>query len=317
MKNSNMAISRDGHPYAQNQELDINCVRQNVISGDWSAINNRLFTLTDLGLRHNGTTLVWAKSGDPVREVDHEAGFKGTYAVSDDYHAKLDGQRPLETYVLVRCVHAHKIDDLCFGILHKSGAMIEYTHRIDGRRLSTHAFRIPAQGKQRAFDGYFIFRSPTDKHQYLVLHKDRDSAIVSDCLSRGWSSESAYELSLVVGTNAEFGLFMQRCGYAQIFTRKITGKFERLWVYRGNRKSKQYDDILPSVSQESSNDKAYSVVVQLSHKPRKSFKPVSLDGQNVYVYDDHVRFLTKKRHRVNGVRVQGYTAKGLTVEVMG
>ena len=57
MKNSNMAISRDGHPYAQNQELDINCVRQNVISGDWSAINNRLFTLTDLGLRHNGTTL--------------------------------------------------------------------------------------------------------------------------------------------------------------------------------------------------------------------------------------------------------------------
>lgn len=295
---------------------DISLARRDVINGNWTVINDRTYTLTGLGLRHNGSGLVWAKSGESVRKVDHDTGFSGAYAISDDYHAKLDGKRPLETYVLTRGVHAHKVDDLCFGVLHRSGAMIEYTHRSNGARLATHAVRIPNHDKQHAFKGFYIFRSPSDEHYYMLLHEELDRTIIEACLSQGYSCESTYELSLVVATAHEFSLFMERCGYIPIQTRQITGKQERFWVYRGNRKSKGHDEILAPAPQEVAPRKVCSRVVQLSHKPRKAFKPVALDGQNVYIYDDHERFLTKKRHRVNGIRVQGYTAKGLTVEVI-
>ncbi|WP_155399132.1 hypothetical protein [Xenorhabdus bovienii] len=43
----------------------------------------------------------------------------------------------------------------------------------------------------------------------------------------------------------------------------------------------------------------------------RAFEHIAVDGQWLYVYADHIRFLTKKRHRVEGVRVQGYTAKGI------
>ncbi|EDR3139895.1 TPA: hypothetical protein ACXISN_003446 [Salmonella enterica subsp. enterica serovar Horsham] len=33
---------------------DISDIRKQVISGDWSPINRGEYTLTDLGLRHNG-----------------------------------------------------------------------------------------------------------------------------------------------------------------------------------------------------------------------------------------------------------------------
>ncbi|EAZ5301864.1 hypothetical protein CBH90_08710 [Salmonella enterica] len=35
-----------------------------------------------------------------------------------------------------------------------------------------------------------------------------------------------------------------------------------------------------------------------------------------YVYADHLCFLTRKRHRVDGVRFQGYTTAGLIVKVI-
>jgi hypothetical protein len=36
-------------------------------------------------------------------------------------------------------------------------------------------------------------------------------------------------------------------------------------------------------------------------------KRVALDGKWQHVYADHIRFLAKKRHRVDGVRMQGYS----------
>ncbi|ECK2143463.1 hypothetical protein FQW43_27890, partial [Salmonella enterica subsp. enterica serovar Enteritidis] len=62
--------------------------------------------------------------------------------------------------------------------------------------------------------------------------------------------------------------------------------------------------------------KASAPVVQTMTKPHPWFKCVALDGKWQYVYADHIRFLTKKRHRVDGVRVQGYTAGRLKVEVL-
>ncbi|MGL5966438.1 MAG: hypothetical protein ACRCZ6_04570 [Kluyvera sp.] len=56
--------------------------------------------------------------------------------------------------------------------------------------------------------------------------------------------------------------------------------------------------------------------MQASESERFAFKRVAVDGRYLWVYADHIRFLTKKRHRVDGVRVQGYTAGGLKVEVL-
>ncbi|SMG37516.1 hypothetical protein [Cedecea sp. NFIX57] len=287
-------------------------IRRQVISGNWTAINNGDYTLTDLGLRHNGSGLVWAKSGVSVREADYDEGFEGMYATSDDYHAQLEGKRPLETYVMTRGVHAHKIDDLCFAILHRSGALIEYTHRSNGARLSTHAYRIPLQDKQQAFHGYYIFRNPKDENHYMVLHQDIHKSLVEACLDRGWSCESTYELSLVVSTTHEFGLLMRRSGYRQIQTRKITGKYERFWIYRSGKKDKS---LLSSVSAISLNKIDKKVAVQASETERFAFKRVAVDGRYLWVYADHICFLRKIRTRVNGKRVQGYTAKQVNLVI--
>ncbi|WP_243746649.1 hypothetical protein [Yersinia pseudotuberculosis] len=62
--------------------------------------------------------------------------------------------------------------------------------------------------------------------------------------------------------------------------------------------------------------KASESFVQTSNIPRYGYNRVALDGKWLYVYADHINKLTKKRHRLDGVRVQGYTAKGLHVEVL-
>lgn len=62
--------------------------------------------------------------------------------------------------------------------------------------------------------------------------------------------------------------------------------------------------------------RAYRGVVQTMTRPHPWFKRVVLDGKWQYVCADHIRFLTKKRHRVEGVRVQGYIADGVKVEVL-
>nr|DAL31885.1 MAG TPA_asm: hypothetical protein [Caudoviricetes sp.] len=110
--------------------------------------------------------------------------------------------------------------------------------------------------------------------------------------------------------DAAFGQAMRKAGYVPVRTRKLTGKDARFWLYRvtGNDKG--------VVAAESAPHKACAPVVQTISKPHPWFKRVALYGKWQYVYADHIRFLTKKRHRVDGVRVQGYTAGGLKVEAI-
>ncbi|WP_237932359.1 hypothetical protein [Buttiauxella sp. S19-1] len=110
--------------------------------------------------------------------------------------------------------------------------------------------------------------------------------------------------------DAAFSQAMRDAGYASIRTRRLTGKKESFWLYRvtGDYNGVYPEDPVPR--------KASSVVVQTMTKPHPWFKRVALDGKWQYVYADHIYFLTKKRHRVDGVRVQGYTAAGLKVEVI-
>ncbi|MES3427589.1 hypothetical protein QDQ44_16960 [Enterobacter hormaechei] len=110
--------------------------------------------------------------------------------------------------------------------------------------------------------------------------------------------------------DAGFSKAMREAGYVPVRTRRLTGKDARFWLYRvtGNDKG--------VVAVESSPRKASTAVVQTMTKPHPWFKRVALDGKWQYVYADHIRFLTKKRLRVDGVRVQGYTAAGLTVEMI-
>ena len=110
--------------------------------------------------------------------------------------------------------------------------------------------------------------------------------------------------------DAAFGKAMRVAGYVPVRTRKLTGKDGRFWLYRVTGKDKGV------VAEKPAPHKACSVVVQTMARPHPWFKYIALDGKWQYVYADHIRFLTKKRHRVDGVRVQGYTAKDLPLEVL-
>ncbi|EAS5076747.1 hypothetical protein D8P01_10060 [Salmonella enterica] len=110
--------------------------------------------------------------------------------------------------------------------------------------------------------------------------------------------------------DAAFSKAMREAGYVPVRTRRLTGKQESFWLYRvtGNDKGVCTAEPLPH--------KASVPVVQTMSGPHPWFKRVALDGKWQYVYADHIRLLTKKRHRVDGVRVQGYTAGGLKVEAL-
>ncbi|MFS1538904.1 MAG: hypothetical protein ACL7BU_09615 [Candidatus Phlomobacter fragariae] len=85
----NMANRREGLLCAQSEDLDVFNLRKAVISGNWSAINNGLCTLTDLGLKHNGNGVVWLNSGVSVHESDSDTEFTGGYKKSYEYQASL------------------------------------------------------------------------------------------------------------------------------------------------------------------------------------------------------------------------------------
>lgn len=110
--------------------------------------------------------------------------------------------------------------------------------------------------------------------------------------------------------DAAFSQAMRKAGYVPVRTRKLTGKDARFWLYRVTGNDKEV------VAAEAAPHKAYAPVVQTMTKPHPWFKRVALDGKWQHVYADHIHLLAKKRHRVDGVRVQGYSAVGLTVEVI-
>lgn len=288
MKISNMANCRDGLPYAENKVLDIDAIRQDVISGNWTAINNCNCTLADLGLRHNGSGLVWLRFGVSVWDADCDTATASTIDTDDGD---------------------------CLRIMTLSPAWREYWHRNDGKALTTFAVQVLTNERQEAFDGWVIYRHPQQADKYTIMHEKRDKHLIHEYTKRGWKSESTHTLSLRVKSNIEFGRLMMRLGYIQIRTRQITGRKETFWLYRSMVKklSSCKKSLCP---QEPAPHKACSVVVQTMTKSHPWFKHIALDGKWQYVYADHIRFLTKKRHRVDGVRVQGYTAKGLPVEVL-
>lgn len=111
--------------------------------------------------------------------------------------------------------------------------------------------------------------------------------------------------------DAAFGKAMREAGYVAVRTKKLTGNQESFWLYRVTHNDKGV-----CKSEDHKNNELRNFV-QVSEKPRKAFKRVAVDGKWLFVYDDHIRFLTKKRVRVDGRQVTGYTAKGVRLEVLG
>lgn len=230
MKLKSTAILGRGQTRPKISPNELTEIRRHVISGDWSAINGGVCTLVDLGLRHNGSGLVWLRSGVSVHQADYDAGVTG----KDKTVGSVNGL-PL--------------------------AMVRQWKEYQTKR--SFAVSIPAELRRRYY---------------------------SD--------------------DAAFGKAMREAGYVPVRSRKLTGKDARFWLYRvsGNDKG--------VVAAEPAQRKTCSVVVQTMTKPHPWFKRVALDGKWLHVYADHIRFLTKKRLRVDGVRVQGYTAGELKVEVL-
>lgn len=231
MKLKNTALTGgDGlaHPKISPDELTE--IRLHVISGDWTAINNRVCTLTDLGLRHNGGGLVWLSSGVSVHQADHDTGVSG----KDKTVGSVNGL-PIQ---LVR-------------------QWAEFWTK------QSFAVSVPTELRRQHY--------PDD---------------------------------------AEFGKAMREAGYVPVRTKQITGKEARFWLYR-----KTGNDKGLSLIGDNKNNELFHFV-QASEKPKKAFKRVAVDGKWLFVYEDHIRFLTKKRVRVDGKQVTGYTAKGVRLEVL-
>lgn len=110
--------------------------------------------------------------------------------------------------------------------------------------------------------------------------------------------------------DADFSRAMKAAGYVSVRTTQLTGKQESFWLYRktGSDKGVCKSEVI--------KNNMLPHYVQVSEQPKKAFKCVAVDGKWLHVYADHIRFLTKKRVRVEGKQVMGYTAKGLLVEVL-
>ncbi|MGQ8887175.1 hypothetical protein [Serratia sp. TSA_105.2] len=182
-------------------------------------------------------------------------------------------------------------------------------------------------GLRHSGGGLVWLRSGVSVHQADydagVLGKDKTAGSVNGlplAMVRQWKeyqTKRSFAVSIPAelrrryySDDAAFGNAMRDAGYVPVRTRKLTGKKESFWLYRATGKDK---GVCPA---EPAQCKGYGVVVQTMTKPHPWFKRVALDGKWQNVYADHIRFLTKKRHRVDGVRVQGYTAGELKVEVL-
>ncbi|HBE9081108.1 TPA: hypothetical protein KNG84_003445 [Serratia fonticola] len=314
MKLKNTALTGgDGLAHSKISPDELTEIRRHVISGDWTAINNRVCTLNDLGLRHNGGGLVWLRSGVSVHDADSDAGFSGAERASFEYHAPLCTNITLKYNENLQVVQAQHIDNYCHNIIFSSPAYSEFTHRKDGKPLSTFAVQIDPIERKKAVNNWHIYRNPKQSDKYVMLHADHHAGLIGEHERRCWQRESIGYLAGVVRDNAEFGRLMVRFGFVQVRTRKITGKLESFWLYRSTRK--ELSGITPLCTEKTAPNKVLLVTVQVSDKPQKGFKRVAVDGKWLFVYDDHIRFLTKKRVRVDGRQVTGYTAKGVHLEV--
>lgn len=288
-------------------------IRRHVISGDWTDINNHTCTLTELGLRHNGNGLVWQQSGVSVHEADVDTGFGGSDKVSFDYHTPLWSVNSLKNNDESAPVQCQNIDSYCQNIIFSCTGYREIFRRKDGKPLATLAVQIEPQQRKAAPAEWAIYRSPNQRDKYELLHLKRHAGLIKEYECQGWKRELLGYVGDVIRDNAEFGRLMVRLGYVQVRTRKITGQWETFWLYRSS--AREFLEKAPLRAEQAAPQKASVVTVQASESERFAFKRVAVDGRYLWVYADHIRFLKKIRTRVNGKQVQGYTAKGLCVEV--
>uniref|UniRef100_A0A3B0M235 Uncharacterized protein n=1 Tax=Arsenophonus endosymbiont of Trialeurodes vaporariorum TaxID=235567 RepID=A0A3B0M235_9GAMM len=103
-----------------------------------------------------------------------------------------------------------------------------------------------------------------------------------------------------------FSKLMKRLGYTKVRTRKITGKLNDFWIYRC--KERRVNELR---TKENIKNNELIRFAQYTKQPMTAFKHILVDGEYYYVYADHIHFLTKKRQRIAGKQLTGYTAKGV------
>ncbi|WP_406706420.1 hypothetical protein [Sodalis sp.] len=270
--------------------------------------------MTNLGLRHNGNGHVWLHSGVSVHEADSDTGLAGSDKVSHEYHRGLRTDNRLNSKDYFGFVHPHKIDDYCLNILTNSAARAIFEQRKDGKPLATFALQFSVNERKKAVDGWALYRNPIQPDKYTIFDTKRYPGLASVYERKGWEREPVNYFAYIIRDNAEFSKLMGRLGYVRVRTRKITGLLETFWLYRSTRHELTKD--APLCTDNQLSKKAFIPFVQASKNERFGFKHVAVDGKWLYVYADHIRFLTRKRHRVNGVRVQGYTANGVRVDMV-
>lgn len=287
-------------------------LRRQVISGDWVPINNGTCTLTDLGLRHNGNGLVWLHSGVSVHEADSDTGLAGSGKISHEYHWVVCADNKLKGKNLLSFVHPCKLDDYCLNILISSSACAHFGQRRNGKQLSTFALQINPDVRRKATDGWLIFQNPRQSDKYELLDTKRYSGLAKNYQRLGWHRHAIDYLTGIFRNDAEFSRLMTRLGYVSIRTRKITGRFESFWVYR--IRVKGLLDVGVCANNQLSK-KTFIPFVQASERERFGFKRIPVDGKWLYVYADHIRLLKKKRIRIDGRQLTGYTARTVKLEV--
>ncbi|CDG99609.1 hypothetical protein [Xenorhabdus bovienii] len=295
------ALIGNGQTHPKFSQSDISIIRKAVISGNWTAINKGICTLTDLGLRHNGQGLVWLNSGISVHDADSDIGLVGKDKQSFEYHSEVCPVNALNNDSYYGFVQLKDIDSYALNII--TSISSEYNSRKNGAPLATFALLIDQKQRKQAVDNWILYRNPNQPDKYTILNKHHELA---KCYQmKGWRREPLEYLNQLIRNDAEFSKLMRRLGYVPVRTRKLTGKRERFWLYRktGNDKGVGIKEI--------NKINRFTPFVQYAKRPVRAFDRIAVDGQWLYVYADHIRFLTKKRHRVEGVRVQGYTAKGI------
>ncbi|CDG20594.1 conserved protein of unknown function [Xenorhabdus poinarii G6] len=304
MTSKNMTLIGQGLAHSENRMNDISIIRKAVISGDWSSINKGICTLTDLGLRHNGQGLVWLNSGVSVHEAECDTGLTGKDKQSYEYHSEVRTVNQLKSNDYYGFVQLKDIDSYALNII--ASISSEYHTRKNGVPLATFALLIDQTQRKQAVDNWVLYRNPKQPDKYTILNKQHHHELAKCYQAKGWKCEPLEYLSRLIRNDAEFSRLMRRLGYIKVRTRQITGKINDVWVYRNNEKG-----IREVRTKEISKINRFTPFVQYAKRPVRTFERIAVDGQWLYVYADHIRFLTKKRHRVEGTRVQGYTAQGI------
>ncbi|WGM01931.1 hypothetical protein [Arsenophonus nasoniae] len=304
MNMQNMVNNREVLLCAQSEDFDIFNRRKAVVSGNWSAINNGICTLTDLGLRHDGNGLVWLNSGISVHEADRDIGLTGQDKKSYDYHSEVRTANRLKSNDYYGFVQPKDIDSYALNIICKVSK--NFTERKDGSPLATFALLIDQQARKEAVDNWTLYRHPKQGDKYTILNKYYHRGLIKIYEAKDWQVEPLRYIGNLIRNDAEFSKLMKRLGYIKVRTRKITGKLNDFWIYRCKEKS------LKQVrTKEIIKNNKLTPFVQYVNQPMKAFKHILVDGEYRYVYEDHIHFLTKKRQRIAGKQLTGYTAKGV------